>query len=378
MTIEPRPGSLPDPDGTAGSGSFWAVIPAGGSGTRLWPLSRASHPKFLLPLLHGSSLLQQTVGRIGLLAASERTMIVCGPAHVEPIAHQLPAFPETAFVVEPSPRGSGPAIGLAASIIARRDPAAVMGSFAADHDVRDQSAFVRAIGVAIEAAREGWLVTVGLTPSRPETGYGYIESTDEAIAATEDGTAYRAARFVEKPDLARASAYVASSRFLWNASMFVWSVGAFLAELQELQPDLHAGLTRIADAWDTPERARVTAEVWPTLPETTIDEGVMERSRRVAVVPARMGWSDIGDWHGLGELLDHDQDGISGRGDLVHAGSRSSVVWSETGRLIALVGLENVVVVDTPDALLVADRARAQEVRGVVTRLKELRRTDML
>ena len=177
--------------------------------------------------------------------------------------------------------------------------------------------------VAVAAAKEGWLVTIGLTPTRPETGYGYIEATQLRIVETVDGIAYRAARFVEKPDLARATSYVESGRFLWNASMFVWSVQTFLEELALLLPELHAGVTRIAAAWDTPDRARVLAEVWPTLPATTIDNGVMEQAARVAVVPAEMGWSDVGDWHGLGELLDHDSHGFCGRGDLVQAGSRS-------------------------------------------------------
>jgi mannose-1-phosphate guanylyltransferase len=160
--------------------------------------------------------------------------------------------------------------------------------------------------------------------------------------------------------------------------MFIWRAGAFLDELARLQPELHAGLTRIAAAWDTPDRERVLAEVWPTLPETTVDQGVMEHAERVAVTPAEMGWSDVGDWHGLGELLDRDPDDLSIRADLVHTRARSSVVWSETKRVIALVGLENVVVVDTPDALLIADRRQAQEVRSVVAMLKEAMRSDVL
>ncbi|HEU0114763.1 MAG TPA: mannose-1-phosphate guanylyltransferase, partial [Thermomicrobiales bacterium] len=333
---------------TRGS-SFWTVIPAGGSGSRLWPVSRSAHPKFLLPLLSDESLLQQTVARLAPLAPPERTLIVCGPAHAEPIKRQLPALSDESLVVEPAPRGSGAAIGLATAVVCRRDPDALIGSFAADHEVRDAAAFAAAARVAIEAANAGWLVTIGLTPTRPETGYGYIEATDDKIVATGDGAAYRAARFVEKPDLARATAYVESGRFLWNASMFIWRARAFLDELARLQPALHAGLMRVAAAWDSSDRERVLADFWPTLPETTVDQGVMEHAARVAVVPAAMGWSDVGDWHGLGELLDRDLDDLSIRADLVHTRARSSVVWSETKRVIALVGLENVVVVDTPD-----------------------------
>ena len=359
-------------------GAFWAVVPAGGSGTRLWPLSRSRHPKFLLPLLGERSLLQRTADRLERLAPAERTLIVCGPAHSVPVAEQLPHFPATSLIVEPTPRGSGPAISLAAAIIARHDPEAVMGSFAADHEVRDEEAFRCAVRVAIEAAQAGWLVTIGLSPNRPETGYGYIESTEEAIVTTDDGSAFRTMRFVEKPDLATARTYVESGRFLWNASMFIWKVRTFLDELAQLQPALHLGVTQIAAAWGTPEQNQVVAEIWPTLPESTIDQGVMERTPNVAVVPAEMGWSDVGDWHGLGELLDHDADGMSGRADLVHTRSRDSLVWSETNRVIALVGLENVVVVDTPDALLIANRSDAQEVRGVVGALTRSLRSEVL
>ena len=378
MTLPPMNGFGTVSAWAGDGGAFWAVVPAGGSGTRLWPLSRSAHPKFLLSLLGDRSLIQQTTDRLCHLAPPSRTLIVCGPAHRASVADQLPHFPGSSLIVEPAPRGSGPAIGLAAAIIARHDPDAIMGSFAADHEVRDVDAFTRAVRAAIETAREDWLVTIGLTPSRPETGYGYIEASDETIVRGETGVSFRALRFVEKPDLATATTYVESGRFLWNASMFIWKVRAFLDELARLQPELHHGVMQIAAAWGTAEQERVVADIWPALPETTIDHGVMERTSRVAVVPAEMGWSDVGDWHGLGELLNHDADGICGRADLVNARSRASVVWSETGRVIALVGLENVVVVDTPDALLIANRSQAQEVRSVVATLKGSRRSDIL
>jgi mannose-1-phosphate guanylyltransferase len=170
----------------------WAVIPAGGSGTRLWPLSRATRPKFLLPLLGERSLLRQTWDRLEPLTAPDQTLVVCGPAHAAAIARQLPDLPDSNLLVEPSPRGSGPAIGLAAALIARVDPNAIMGSFAADHDVSDEPAFHAAVRAAMAAAHDGWLVTIGLTPTRPETGYGYIERTDDVVSETGDGTAFRA------------------------------------------------------------------------------------------------------------------------------------------------------------------------------------------
>jgi len=357
---------------------FWAVVPAGGSGTRLWPVSRAARPKFLLPLLGPNSLLQQTAHRLALLTAPERTLVVCGAGHAAAVARQLPLLPEANVVVEPSPKGSGPAIGLAAAIVARYDPDAIMGSFAADHEVRDTTAFAAAVAVGIDAARAGALVTIGLTPVRPETGYGYIERTDDVFVTGDLGTAYRAARFHEKPDLERAKEYVASGRFLWNASMFLWRAATLLEEMAELQPDLHAGVTTIAAAWGTPEQERVTGEVWATLAESTIDQGIMEKSGRVVVVPAEMGWSDVGDWHGLGTLLDPDATGLAMRGNLVQVDSANCAVWSETERVIAVVGLDDVVVVDTADAVLVAHREKAQDVRRIVDLLRLLERHDLV
>jgi mannose-1-phosphate guanylyltransferase len=357
-----------------GTRNLWAVVPAGGSGTRLWPLSRAARPKFLLPLLGDRSLLQQTIDRLAPSVPPERTLVVCGPAHAAPVARQLPALPEGNVLVEPSPRGSGPAIALATALIARRDPAAVVGCFAADHEVSDLPRFDTALRTAVAAAREGWLVTIGLSPTRPETGYGYIERSDEIVTGTPEGSAYRATRFVEKPDAATAAEYVASGRFLWNESMFVWQAQALLDEVARLQPDLHAGVSRIAQVWGTPEQERVTADVWSGLAESTIDQGVLEQANRIAVVPAEFGWSDVGDWNNLGELIERDDFGNSVRGDVVQSQTRNSVVWSETGRLVALVGLENIAVVDTEDALLVVNRGDAQEVRTIVEQLKTMRR----
>lgn len=372
-------GMAPIPRGPETPG-FWAVIPAGGAGTRLWPLSRAARPKFLLPLTGNTSLLQQTVDRLSPLVSARHAMVVCGLLHAVPVARQLPEVPDANIVVEPAPKGSGPAIGLAAALIARQDPQAIMGSFAADHDVRNEPAFIDAIRSAIVAATEGNLVTVGITPTRPETGYGYIERTDEVVSESAGGTAYRAACFHEKPDAAKAAEYVASGGYVWNASMFVWRVDVLLAEMARLQPDLHRAVRAVAEAWGTPEQDRVATDVWATLPTSTIDEGVLEPAAaagRVAVVPADIGWSDVGDWHGLGELIERDALGNSVRGDLIQIETRDSIVWSETGRPVALLGLDNVVVVDTADVLLVSARGRAQEVRNLVEQIKALKRHEL-
>lgn len=362
---------------SASDGAFWAVIPAGGAGTRLWPLSRATRPKFLLPLFDNRSLLQHTFDRLLPLTDADRILVVCGPAHVAAIARQLPDLPAANIVVEPSPNGTGPALALASALIARHDPKAIIGSFAADHDVTDRDAFTAAVRTAIAVARRGELVTIGLTPTRPETGYGYIERTGEILFAGAHGTAYRAARFIEKPDREHAEQYLAAGTFLWNAAMFAWRVDALLGELDRQQPDLLAGVLRIARAWDTPQRDSETTSVWPKLPNVTIDTGVMEGAHALAVVPAEMGWSDVGDWHGLGEMIEQDGLGNSVRGDLLQIDTTNSVIWSETGRMVAMVGLDNIIVVDTEDALLIIDRGKSQDVRKVVDQLKATMRGEL-
>jgi mannose-1-phosphate guanylyltransferase len=359
--------------------NFWSVIPAGGSGTRLWPVSRSGQPKFLLPLINADrSLLQDTVDRLREVCSVDRMLVVSGPAHAAPITRQLPEFLTPQIVVEPSPKGSGPAIALAAAIIAREDPHAIMGSFAADHDVQNRAAFAAAVRSAIAAANDGWMVTIGIQPTHPETGYGYIEWNEEVLLTTDDGNVHRARRFVEKPDLPTATAYVASGDFFWNASMFIWRVDTFMEELHRFLPEVAAGVTQIAGEWGTSMQETVMGEIWPTLPDVTIDNGIMELSERVAVVPAQMGWSDVGDWHGLGSLLARDEHGNSIRGDIIGADCSNNVVWSDTSRFISLQGVSNIIVVDTPDALLIADRSQAQQVRSTVTRLKELNRTNLL
>jgi mannose-1-phosphate guanylyltransferase len=357
-----------------GRSNFWAVIPAGGSGTRLWPLSRSARPKFLLPLLGQQSLLQQTFERLCRLTVPERILVVCGPAHAAAIARQLPDLPSANIIVEPSPNGTGPALALATALIARTDPGAIMGSFAADHDIADPDGFVAAVRTAIQTARAGGLVTIGLTPTRPETGFGYIERTDEVVLRNEDCVAYRAARFIEKPDLERATEFVESGKFLWNAGMFVWKVRELSAELKRQQPVIADGVREIARAWESREQERVAARIWSQLPEITIDHGIMEHAERVAVVPAEIGWSDVGDWSGLGELIEQDGLGNSVRGELLSIDTTNSVIWSETGRMVAMVGLDNIIVVDTEDALLVVDRKKSQEVKKVVAELKASRK----
>jgi mannose-1-phosphate guanylyltransferase len=349
---------------------LYTVIPAGGSGTRLWPLSRADHPKFLIPLTgQGGSLLQATRSRLEPLAPAERTYVVTGGAHAAEVARQLPEVPAGNLLVEPSPRDSCAAIGLAAAVIAERDREAVMGSFAADHVIKDGDAFVTAVRQAVDGAREGWLMTIGMKPTRPETGFGYLQCGAEVAG----GPVRRVARFKEKPDQALAETFVASGEYLWNASVFVWRVEVFLAELARQQPQLHAGLVRIAAAWDSPQREAVLGEVWPELPRIAVDYAVMEGAAadgKVATVPGDFGWGDVGDFGNIGELLPADDHGNVVLGDVLVADASGSVLVSTAGRQVAALGLRDVVVVDTPDALLICALDRAQDVKQIVEEVR--------
>ena len=369
------------------SGTLYSVIPAGGSGTRLWPLSRAGHPKFLHALTGpAQSMLQTTVSRLAPLSSADRTFVVTGAAHAAAVARQLPGLPGENLLVEPSPRDSCAAIGLAASVIARRDPEAIMGSFAADHLVRRPEAFQEAIKTAVTGARRGLLMTVGITPTHPETGYGYLRTGRDDDGGAEvselaDGT-MPVAEFKEKPTADVAAEYLRSGRYLWNASMFVWRVEVFLAELARQQPDLHEGLTTIAAAWGTPEQDRVLGEVWPTLRRISVDHAVMEGAAdagMVATVPGDFGWTDVGDFHTLGEVLAEEQfGGADDAGNVIVADPENvllhdtagSVVVAQSGRVIATLGLRDMIVVDTPDAVLVCSRKQAQEIKAIVDDIK--------
>ncbi|MFC0527967.1 mannose-1-phosphate guanylyltransferase [Phytohabitans kaempferiae] len=357
---------------------LFAVIPAGGSGTRLWPLSRAGHPKFLHPLTGtAASLLQATVQRLAPLTTPERTLVVTGVSHATAVARQLTALPEENILVEPSPRDSCAAIALAAAVIARREPRAVMGSFAADHLIADPDGYVDTVRRAVEGAERGLLMTVGIKPTRPETGYGYLQC-GEGVG---DGPIRTVEEFKEKPAYDVAVSYLESGRYLWNASMFVWRVDVFLAELARQQPELHAGLDRIAEVWQTPAREEVLGEVWPTLPKISVDYAVMEGAAvagLVGTVPGDFGWNDVGDFHTLGDVLPADPDGnvvvgaeaAEEKPGVLLRDSGGLVVVPQSGRLVAALGVRDLIVVDTPDAVLVCPRDRAQDVKKLVDDLK--------
>jgi mannose-1-phosphate guanylyltransferase len=360
-------------------GGMYAVIPAGGSGTRLWPLSRAGHPKFLHPLTGtDASLLQATIHRLAPPMSPDRIFVVTGVAHAAAVSRQLAGVPEENILIEPSPRDSCAAIALAAAVIGRRDPEAIMGSFAADHLIADGERFIDALREARVGAAQGLLMTLGITPTRPESGYGYVQTG----APLGGGAMLAVEEFKEKPSYEVAEAYVKSGNYLWNAGMFVWRVEVFLAELARQQPQLAAGISRIAQAWDSPAREEVLGELWPSLPRISVDYAVMEGAAaagRVGTVPGDFGWNDVGDFHTLGEILASDpaSNVVVGKDTMEKPGvllrdTEGLVVVPNSGRLVAALGVRDLIIVDTVDAVLVCPRDRAQEVKKLVDELKDL------
>lgn len=358
------------------SADLHVIIPAGGAGTRLWPLSRRSRPKFLLDLTgSGRSLLQATVDRMAPVAAS--VTIVTGTAHREGVLAQLPEFGDPAredrqLVIEPSPRDSMPAIGLATYLVRERfGEDAVVGSFAADHVIARPDLLVKAVSAAQAAARGGYVTTIGITPTEASTAYGYIRP-GELLA---QGRARVVESFVEKPDAPTASDYVERG-YLWNAGMFVMGAGTFAGHVERLDASLDAGLSRIAAAWGSDGAEEVLKQVWPNLTKIAIDHALAEPVAAlggVAVVPAdgELGWSDLGDFAALGELNEDE-------GAAVRVDAPANRVYSTSAQEVSLVGVSGLVVVVTPDAVMVTRPDAAQDVKKVVDVLREQGRTDLL
>ncbi len=363
---------------------FYSVIPAGGIGSRLWPLSRADAPKFLHDLTgSGKTLLRATWERLEPISGADRIMVVTGRAHRAAVEEQLPELIDRNVVLESEPKDSSAAIGLAAAILLRREPDVIIGSFAADHVISDVRGFRGAVTEAVVAADAGYIATIGITPTEPAIGFGYIHCNENLAIPGAPG-AVGADRFVEKPSLEVAKQYLDDGNYLWNAGMFISRADLLLEQLGENQPELLAGLTELAEAWDTDRRGAVVDKVWPKLAKIAIDYTVAEPAAlagKLAVVPGAFDWDDVGDFAAIAKLHAGGRKSdlaILGEGARVLADSSSGVVISQTGRLISLIGVQDIVVVDTPDALLVTTSANAQRVKAVVDALKVSGRGDIL
>ena len=339
----------------------YPVIIAGGSGTRFWPLSRSRRPKQLLPLASGRPLISDTAARLKGLAPPSRTLVVCGKLHARAVRAAIPRLPARNVLVEPAARNTAPAIGLATVEVAARDPDGILVVLPSDHHVGDPARFREVLGQAVEVARSGALVTIGLSPTRPETGYGYIR----VGGPLPGGAARQVQAFVEKPDEPTARQYVHSGEYLWNGGIFVFRAQAMLDAIRRHLPALADGLELIRAS------RRRLAKVFPTLPSISIDYAVMEKAKNIAVVPGDFGWSDVGSFAAMEEVRPRDGRGNVAVGALPLLVECDGCVVMGRERPLAVVGMKDVVVVDSGDAVLVVPKARSQEVRQVVEALKQ-------
>ena len=346
---------------------FVSVL-AGGSGTRLWPLSRTNHPKQFLRLTGDRSLLQETIDRVLPLVPIQQIAVVTEHTQAAEVARELPDLPPANILAEPLQRGTATALGLAALWVQRQNPREVIVSLHSDHLIGDPDAFRQTLLAAVEAASDGrHLLTLGIRPTEPATSYGYIR-VGQPIAPAGSLTYYRVDEFVEKPDRPRAERYLADGSYLWNSGIFVWRVDTFLQRFAELLPDTFKRLQEIAAELDRPDGKEALARIYPTIQSQTIDVGIMERADNVAVIPAAFPWSDVGSWAELLEVLPADSEGNVVRGTHIGLDTQRSLIFALT-KPVATIGLSDLVIVDTPDVLLVCPRDRAQAVKQLVERL---------
>lgn len=346
---------------------------AGGGGTRLWPVSRKEKPKQLLSLLGKETLFQSTVARLEKLFPPERILIVTVAELAREMREQVPSIPAENYLIEPAPRGTASVVALAAAVLRKRDPEASMAIQTSDHYIRNNDLFNFLIRTAFDVASKKYLVTLGITPTFPSTGYGYIQQ-GESLDGDYLYPVYTVRRFKEKPDQETAQQLLRSGDHSWNSGMFVWRADVILAEIEKQMPGLFGAVSEIAAAWGTPKQNEVLQEKWSDLKSETIDYGVMERAERVAVLPAGgLGWNDIGSWDSLFEVLLPDMNGnVSTNAQHLALDTHNTLVYSDDSqRLVVTIGLDDVVVVDAGDVLMICKVDQSQKVKNVVEHLKK-------
>jgi mannose-1-phosphate guanylyltransferase / mannose-6-phosphate isomerase len=361
-----------------------AVIMAGGAGTRFWPLSRESSPKQMLKIVGEDTMIRQTIKRLLGFVPNENISIVTSEKlkfdlsiHLEELKNGKGRLK---ILTEPFGRNTAPAIGLAAVYLKKTKTDPIMIVLPADHSILSEDIFIETLKTAIQCAEEGWLVTLGIKPSRPETGYGYIKAGGRVRGAKGTGVPFvvkKVERFTEKPDAKTAQKYLKDSNYLWNSGIFVWNTSVILEEIKKYVPALYKGLLKIEKALGTEDERKIIEEVYSELNSVSIDYAVLEKSNNVMVVPADIGWSDVGSWAALDEALAHDEKGNIIKGNVIDFESRDSIVFSGN-RLVATIGLKDMVVVDTADATLVCCKENAQDVKKVVDELKKHGREEYL
>jgi mannose-1-phosphate guanylyltransferase len=359
---------------------YYAVVMAGGSGSRLWPLSRRSRPKQSLSIVGNRSMFQHAVDRLEGLFPYERIFVVTVADQVDLLREAYPEIPAQNYIIEPLPRGTASVVGLGAVAIQAFDPQATMAVLTADHLIANEVHLRDLLKSAYEVAQENFLVTLGITPSYPATGYGYIQK-GESVGQYQNLDVFRVARFKEKPNQAQAEKWVSDGNHVWNSGMFTWRIDAVMKEIERQMLDLHEKLSTVGEYWGTDERTDTLEAVWPTIHPETVDYGIMENARKVAVIPSHdLGWDDIGSWESLFNILESDESGnIAMRGEHALFDTQGTLICEDSAdRMIVTVGVEDLIVIDSGNAVLVCDRKQAQRVRDIVNYLKENGRDDYL
>ncbi|KAA5545277.1 NTP transferase domain-containing protein [Roseiconus nitratireducens] len=358
---------------------LYAVIMAGGSGTRFWPASRKMKPKQLLSLAGDRTMIQATSDRLTGLVPIDRQWIVTNRNLVEPIAEQLPAMPKANLIGEPAKRDTAPCIGLAAALIQRQDPDAIMAVMPSDHVIQTSDQFSEAIAAAEQLVLQDpeRIVTFGIKPTYPAESFGYIQRGD-AVTTADGPKAFAVAEFREKPDQQTAAEYLASGRYYWNSGIFVWKASTILDALRSRQPDMYSHLQAIADSIGTAEYAETLDREFTAIEGTSIDYAVMESYPNVVVIEAPFGWDDVGSWQSLGRLHPSDPQGNTVVGKHLGIDTTGSIIFGSPDHTIVTIGVEDLIVVQTKDATLVAPKSAEERVREVVKRLQESGQTDCL
>lgn len=352
--------------------NFYALIAAGGQGTRLWPLSRAKLPKQMLPLIDSQSMFQTSIQRIEPLFRPQNIFVVTGADYAAELQREAPQIPSRNFIIEPCAKNTAPALGLGLARIHQHDPDALVAVLTADHHIAEQTTFCRVLAAAGQVARSGKIVTLGIAPSHPATGFGYIQQ-GPAITTVDGFTVYESKRFTEKPDIVRATHFLASGQYSWNSGMFIWQASAALRAFERYQPAMYAALSYLQTIFDAPDYPAKLSDIWDKMPQLSIDFAIMEKADNIAVIPVDIGWSDVGSWSSLYDILPQDSFGNCIKG---HAASsrvildtRDTLVYSD--RLTVAIGVADLVVVDTEDVLFICHKDRSEEVKQVVHYLKD-------
>jgi mannose-1-phosphate guanylyltransferase len=357
---------------------YYALIMAGGGGTRLWPLSRGTTPKQFLPLVEDDSMFRVSITRLAPLFTPDRIYVVAGERYLEALRKDAPEIPEANFILEPSARDSAPAAALGAAVIAKRDPKATIAILTADHHISDKPGFRNALATAYELAQSGTIVTLGIKPDHPATGFGYIRR-GELLQQINGLGCYKSLGFTEKPDKNRAEQFLASGEYSWNSGMFIWTAETALREYARQQPTMHDHIRTIQAAVDTTTYPQMLAANWEKIDKISIDYAVMEHAERMAVIPVDFGWNDVGSWEALYGVLAQDPQGNITKGSLpqrIDIDSRNTLVFGD--KLVVTIGVEDLIVVQTDDAVLICHKSRSQDVKKVVEQLKEQRKSEYL